>query len=108
MPDEILDITLDIILGWNRNNLLEKFFDLETIIKNNAVENYLGSDFGTELREYIYVNSCRKLRKENEESLDEKDLVIILRYILKIFGYKVLSRRKYVNQVYQYQYKICL
>ena len=109
IPNEILDLTLDIILGWARDNMLEKFFDLETIRNNSAVENYLGTNFGEELRTYIYVNCCRKLRKGDEHLLDEKGLLTILRCVLKKFGYKICFKHKYVsyvNGVYYPQYKI--
>ena len=85
------------------------FFDLETIRNNNAVENYLGSDFGEELRKYIHINTCRKLRKNDEHLLDEQGVLTILRCVLKKFGYNIRFRHKYisyVNGVYYPQYKI--
>jgi hypothetical protein len=65
-------------------------FTKQTLIENNALEDYTTSNIGDILRECIYLNKCRKLTIKDEQ-LKEGDLIVILKYVLKKFSYKMLT-----------------
>jgi len=105
LSPELLELILNTIFQTNQIGKIGHF-DLETLQEIHAVDNYLKAGLGDQLREHIYVNYCRALRKENELGLDEQKLLIILRCVLKAFGYRIVSKYYKADFVNKVKYQI--
>ena len=92
VTNEVLEKYLQLILGVDSlEDMKNYFFNLETLRKKKSVKKYLGENMGDYLREYLVVNKNAKISKKNEKILNEKDLVTIMRYIIKNLDYVLLS-----------------
>ena len=65
-------------------------FSKETLVENNSLNEYKSQKIGDMLKECIYIKKCRKLALKDEQ-LNEGDLIVILRYLLKKFNYKFVA-----------------
>jgi isocitrate dehydrogenase kinase/phosphatase len=66
-------------------------FSKNTLTENKSIDEYHKTHMGDQLRECIYVKKCPKLVMNIAHDLKEQDLITILRYLLKQFGYKIIT-----------------
>lgn len=88
LPPEARDKFLQLIFNTaDLGECAKRVFTKEQLEKK--VQDYLDTNMGDELRRYIMVKECRKLSRTIEEKLSVGDLICILRYILKVNGYRL-------------------
>ena len=94
LTDEVLNKLVYIILGIDDiKKACGYIFNKNSLRKNNVVNAYLDAKMGDELRKYIYVKNCSKIRKDFEESLTIEDLLTIFRSTLKLKNYMIIGTR---------------
>jgi len=92
LPDEVLNKLVEIVLGVpDVKSALKLTFSKDEMKTRQVVQKYLEAKMGDELRKYVYVKKCSKIRKETEETLNEDTLITILRAVLKMKNYKLVS-----------------
>jgi len=88
--DAVLNKLINLILGIeNVQKACKITFSKDDMRTNHVVQKYLDAKMGDELRKYIYVKQCNKIRKECENTLDEDDILTITRAVLKMKNYKL-------------------
>ena len=94
LTDAVLNKLVYIILGIDDIKKACGYnFNKNDLRKNNVVKSYLDAKMGDELRKYLYVKNCDKIKKEFEESLTTEDLLTIFRSVLKLKNYSVIGTR---------------
>jgi len=99
LTDDLLKELLLATLNWNEISS-DRLFDVERI----SVENYLDKGIGNKLRECVMIKDCLKLSRKNEPTLTKRDVLTIMRYVLDVFGYEVVSLRDF--KLWRNQYRI--
>jgi len=92
IPDELLNEFIRIILDVKTiTEAYELGFTLETMKKNEVVKKYKEQNMGEKLRKYLYVKKYERISSTLEDKLTEKDIINILRTVLKIKKYRLIG-----------------
>ena len=67
------------------------YFTKEELKEKEIVRKWKEEGWGDDLREVVTVRSCRSLSPKKEENLNERDIITILKKILKKMGYDVVG-----------------
>ena len=103
--EKLLTEYLELILGMSLDEVTNNyFFNIKTLEDRDSVKKYLKVNMGDRIRKCIPLNNKVKMGKDIEENLEEKDLIVILRYILKGLEFHLLSiqdgRRLFKGTIY--------
>lgn len=82
------------------------FFNVDTLRENNAVQKYKDANMSDFLRKYLAINQCYKISPKYKDTIEEADLIVILRALLKKFNYNVSGATDARKQVKQRIYTI--
>ena len=81
-----IDELTNIMLGCDLGNAHGLFFNMQTLIDNDALNKYKETKLGDKLREQVLLASCTVLRQKDED-ITEKKLITILRSLLRTTNY---------------------
>ena len=89
LPDDVFNQFVNIMINSDITETQGKFFSLDSLKQSDAIKKYLDSKMGDQLRTFICLRDCDKLRPKYESTLQEKDLITIFRAVLRHKNYKI-------------------
>ena len=92
ISDELLNELVEIVLEVKSiEDANDMFFSVETMRKNGVAKKYMEHKMSEKLRKCLYVKKCEKISEKIENNITEKDIINILRIVLKLKNYKLVG-----------------
>jgi hypothetical protein len=109
VPKEVVNELLRMVIGYELEEIEGRSFTVEELKTRGTVEEYKTKKMNEKLGKYMVISRCRRLTKAMEE-LTEKDMIPIIRSVVREQGYQVIGavyenekpyRRRYIFEKYK-------